>query len=115
MMILDTFVFCLNQSSPAKDGGILMNVLPIILVFGVLYLTMIRPQMKRQKEHKNLISNLSNGDEIVTNGGILGKVVRIQTNYLILEIADLSGKSIEMVIQKAAVSSVLPKGTIKSL
>ncbi len=115
MFTLNSLIYCFNQIDPTKNGGILMNIIPIILVFGVLYLTMIRPQMKRQKEHRNLISILSDGDEIITNSGILGKINKIKENYLMLEISESSGKSVEMIIQKAAVSSVLPKGTIKSL
>jgi len=89
----------------------LMSFLPIILMFVVLYFLMIRPQMKRQKEQKTMLDALAKGDEVVTAGGILGKVAKVSDAYVTLEIAD----GTEVVAQKASVSTLLPKGTIKSL
>lgn len=103
---------------PAQmEGGqsTLMNMLPIILMFVILYFLMIRPQMKRQKEHRNLVANLAKGDEVITGGGILGKISKVSDNYITLEVADLADKPVEMLVQRQAVSSVLPKGTIKTL
>ena len=88
-----------------------MSFLPIILMFVVLYFLMIRPQMKRQKEQKAMIDALSKGDEIVTAGGLLGKISKVSEAYLTVEIAD----GTEIVMQKASVTMLLPKGTIKSL
>jgi preprotein translocase subunit YajC len=88
-----------------------MSFLPIILMFVVLYFLMIRPQMKRQKEQKAMIDALSKGDEVVTAGGMLGKISKVSEAYLTVEIAD----GTEIVMQKASVTMLLPKGTIKSL
>jgi preprotein translocase subunit YajC len=95
-------------------GGIqsnLMSFLPLILMFGVLYFIMIRPQMKRQKEHRNMLSAMAKGDEVVTNGGIVGKVTKVSEAYVGVEIAE----GTEITVQKASVTTILPKGTIKSL
>ena len=89
----------------------LMSFLPLILMFVVLYFLMIRPQMKRQKEQKAMIDALSKGDEVVTAGGMLGKISKVSEAYLTVEIAD----GTEIVMQKASVTMLLPKGTIKSL
>jgi preprotein translocase subunit YajC len=92
------------------DGG-LMSFLPIILMFVVLYFLMIRPQMKRQKEQKSMMEALAKGDEVITAGGLLGKVTKVTEAYVTLDIAN----GTEVVVQKAAVSTLLPKGTIKAL
>jgi preprotein translocase subunit YajC len=92
------------------EGG-LMSFLPIILMFVVLYFLMIRPQMKRQKEQKTMMDALAKGDEVITSGGILGRVTKVTDAYVTLEIAN----GTEIVVQKAAVSTLLPKGTLKSL
>ncbi|HRF13597.1 MAG TPA: preprotein translocase subunit YajC [Candidatus Accumulibacter phosphatis] len=91
-------------------GGF-MQLLPIILMFVVLYFLMIRPQMKRAKEHKALIEALAKGDEVVTGGGIAGRVTRVSDNFLTLEIAP----TVEIQVQKQAVTVLLPKGTLKAL
>lgn len=89
----------------------LMGFLPIILMFVVLYFLMIRPQMKRQKETKAMIEALAKGDEVVTAGGVVGKITKVTEGYVTLEVAD----GTEILVQKAAVGTLLPKGTIKSL
>jgi preprotein translocase subunit YajC len=99
------------QAAPAGAESSLMSFLPIILMFVVLYFLMIRPQMKRQKEQKAMIEALAKGDEVVTAGGIVGKVNKVTEGYIALEIAD----GTEILVQKAAVATLLPKGTIKSL
>lgn len=99
------------QAAPAGAESSLMSFLPIILMFVVLYFLMIRPQMKRQKEQKAMIEALAKGDEVVTAGGIVGKVNKVTEGYVALEIAD----GTEILVQKAAVATLLPKGTIKSL
>ena len=97
------------QSAPAPSGG-----LPSLLMFGLLfivfYFLLIRPQMKQAKEHKKMVEALGKGDEVVTNGGILGKINQIGDNFLVVEIA----KDVEIRVQKHAVSAVMPKGTIKN-
>lgn len=112
-----TLIDILSVVPAQAEGGqnALVSMLPIILMFVILYFLMIRPQMKRQKEHRNLVANLSKGDEVITGGGILGKITKVGDNYVTLEVADLAEKPVEMLLQRQAVSSVLPKGTIKSL
>ena len=89
----------------------LMSFLPLILMFAVLYFIMIRPQMKRQKEHRNMLAAMAKGDEVVTNDGIVGKVTKVTDAYVGVEIAE----GTEITVQKASVTTILPKGTIKSL
>ena len=87
----------------------LMSMLPLVLMFVVLYFVMIRPQMKRQKEHRAMIDALAKGDEVATAGGVLGKVTKLGDAYLSLEIAT----GVEVQVQRTAVVQVLPKGSIK--
>ena len=96
-------------------AGSLMGMLPIILMFVVLYFLMIRPQMKRQKEHKALLGALAKGDEVISAGGLLGTVTKVSDSYVTIQIAEHGDKPVEVVMQKASVSAVLPKGTIKAL
>ena len=98
------------QSGAAQGGGI-ESMLLIVLMFGVLYFLMIRPQMKRAKEHKSMVEALQKGDEVVSAGGILGRVSKLNENYVTLEIAN----GVEVQIQRSAVQVVLPKGTIKNI
>ena len=100
------------QSAAAADptGGF-MQLLPIVLMFVVLYFLMIRPQMKRAKEHKALLESLNKGDEVVTGGGIAGRITKVGDNFITVEIAN----AVEIQVQKQAVSLVLPKGTLKTL
>jgi len=106
MLISDAF---------AQSGGDaqsqMLGLLPIILMFVLLYFLMIRPQMKRAKEHRTMTEALAKGDEIVTAGGLLGKITKVADPYLTVEIA----ANTEIVVQKTAVQTLLPKGTIKSL
>ena len=85
--------------------------LPIVLMFVVMYFLMIRPQMKKAKEHKSLVESLQKGDEVITQGGVAGRIVKVGENYVSLEVAP----NVEIAVQKAAVGNVLPKGTLKSL
>ena len=93
------------------SGEGLMSMLPIILMFALLYFLMIRPQMKRAKEQKAMTDALQKGDEVVTAGGLVGKVTKVGEIYVSLEIA--AGTEIQ--VQKAAVQTLLPKGTIKAI
>ena len=86
-----------------------MSMLPLVLMFVVLYFVMIRPQMKKSKEHRAMVDALAKGDEVVTGGGMLGKVSKLGDNYVSLEIAN----GVEIQIQRSAVVQVLPKGSIK--
>nr|WP_249361681.1 MULTISPECIES: preprotein translocase subunit YajC [Cupriavidus] len=88
-----------------------MSFLPIILMFAVLWFIMIRPQMKRQKEAKAMLEALAKNDEVVTAGGILGRITKVNEQYVTLEIAE----GTEITVQKNAVTAVLPKGSLKAL
>ena len=92
------------------DGG-LMSFLPIILMFVLLYFLMIRPQMKRAKEQKTMIDALQKGDEVVAVGGLIGKIVELSDQYATLEIASET----KIMVQRPAIQTLLPKGTIKSI
>jgi preprotein translocase subunit YajC len=96
------------------EGG-LLSFLPLLLMFVVMYFLMIRPQMKRQKEHKSLLDGLQKGDEVIAAGGLLGKINKVGDSYVTLEIASLADKPVEVQVQRTAVAAVLPKGTLKSI
>ena len=100
------------QAAPAAAASgtdTLFSLLPLVLMFVVLYFIMIRPQMKKQKEHKSMIEALAKGDEVVIAGGLLGKVAKLGDNYLEVEVAN----GVELQVQRGAVVQVLPKGTFK--
>ena len=101
-----------QAAGAAQDptGG-LMGFLPIILMFIVLWFLMIRPQMKRAKEHKNMVEALSKGDEVVTQGGIAGRITKVGDAFLTVEVAE----NVEIAVQKSAIANVLPKGTLKTI
>ena len=99
------------QSGSSAFGGDIWSMLPIILMFVVLYFLMIRPQMKRAKEQKTMIDALQKGDEVVAAGGVLGRISKISENYITLQIAS----NVEIQVQRPAVQVLLPKGTIKSI
>ncbi|HYC37344.1 MAG TPA: preprotein translocase subunit YajC [Usitatibacter sp.] len=91
-----------------QGGDTLMGMLPIILMFVILYFLMIRPQMKKAKEHRTMVEALQKGDEVVAVG-ILGKITKVSDNYVSLEVAP----NINIQVQKQAVTTLLPKGTVK--
>ena len=99
------------QTAPAAAPGgaesTLMSLLPLVLMFVVLYFIMIRPQMKKQKEHKAMIEALAKGDEVVIAGGVLGRVSKLGDSFLHVEVAD----GVELQVQRPSVIQVLPKGT----
>ena len=94
-------------AAPAAD---IMGFLPLIVIFVIFYFLLIRPQVKRAKEHKKLIEAIAKGDEVVTSGGLLGKVTQVDDNFVMLEVAN--GMNIQ--VQRNAVASLMPKGTYKS-
>ena len=103
------------QTAPAAAGGgdmmsSLTGMLPLVLMFVVLYFVMIRPQMKKQKEHRAMIDALAKGDEVATAGGLLGKVTKLGDSYLTLELAP----GLEVQLQRSAIVQVLPKGAINT-
>jgi len=101
------------QTAPAASGGgtesSLLSLLPLVLMFVVLYFIMIRPQMKRQKEHKAMVEALAKGDEVVTSGGVLGRVTKLGETYVHVEVAN----GVELQVQRSSIVQVLPKGTLK--
>jgi preprotein translocase subunit YajC len=98
-----------QTAAAGTTEGTLMSMLPLVLMFVVLYFVMIRPQMKKQKEHKAMIEALAKGDEVVTAGGMLGKVSKLGEAYIGVELAT----GVEVQMQRSAVVQVLPKGTVK--
>lgn len=98
-----------NGAAAAPEGG-LLGFIPLILIFVIFYFLIIRPQVKRAKEHKKLTESVAKGDEVVTGGGLLGKVTDVSDNFVTLEISE----GIEVKVQRQSVASLVPKGTIKS-
>jgi preprotein translocase subunit YajC len=99
-----------QAQAPAGQTGALMQFLPLVLIFVVFYFLLIRPQSKRAKEHSAMIAALETGAEVVTSGGILGKVVELGDQILTVEIAE----GVKVKVQRHTVTQVLPKGTLKS-
>ena len=104
------------QTAPAAAGGgdmlsSLTGMLPLVLMFVVLYFVMIRPQMKKQKEHRSMIDALAKGDEVATAGGMLGKVTKLGDAYLTLELTE----GVEVQLQRSAIVQVLPKGAMSAM
>ena len=95
----------------APPGGGMESMILIVLMFGVLYFLMIRPQRKRAKEHKTMVEALQKGDEVVTSGGMIGRISKINENYVTIEVSE----KVEILVQRPAVQLVLPKGTIKNM
>jgi preprotein translocase subunit YajC len=93
------------------QAGTLELIMPLVLMFGIFYFLLIRPQQKKAKEHKGMVESLGKGDEIITNGGLLAKITEVEDNFLTCQIS----ANVEVKIQRHAVASVLPKGTIKKL
>lgn len=99
-----------QAADPGAPPSMLAQFLPLILIFAVFYFLLIRPQMKRAKDHKNLVSSLGKGDEVVTNGGLLGRITDLNDSFVTVEIAD----NVQIKLQRQAVAAVMPKGTVKS-
>jgi len=107
MLISDAWA----QAAGGAAAGGLQSMLLIVLMFVVLYFLMIRPQMKRAKEHKAMIDALQKGDEVIAAGGVLGRINKLNENYVTLEIAN----TVEIQVQRGAVQVLLPKGTLKNI
>ncbi|MGY0197343.1 preprotein translocase subunit YajC [Leptothrix sp. BB-4] len=101
--------FAQAPAAAPAGGSSLMSLLPLVLMFVVLYFVMIRPQQKRQKEHRAMIDALAKGDEVVTAGGLLGKVTKVGETYISIELAT----GVEAQCQRSSIVQVLPKGTLK--
>ena len=106
---MDFFIASAYAQDAAPQSS-LLSFLPLIVIFVVFYFLLIRPQMKRAKEHKALVTQLANGDEVVTTGGMLGKITNVGDSFVTIELAE----NVKVKLQKHAVASVMPKGTIKS-
>ncbi len=101
----------LAQAATAQpDGGGMQLILMMVVLFGLMYFMMIRPQMKRQKEHRAMVAGLARGDEVVTGGGIAGRVEEVGETFITVEIAP----NVKVKVQKGSVQQVLPKGSLKS-
>mgnify|MGYP005749526609 FL=1 len=98
------------QAAGDSATGGFMGLLPLILMFLILWFLMIRPQMKRAKEHKAMVAALAKGDEVITQGGMAGRIADIDENFVHLEVAD----NVNVVVQRGAVATVLPKGTLRA-
>jgi preprotein translocase subunit YajC len=109
MELLDFFIASAYAQDAGPQGG-LMSFLPLIIIFVIFYFLLIRPQMKRAKEHRKLVAELATGDEVVTNGGLLGRITRVGESFVTVELAE----NVQIKVQRHAVASILPKGTIKS-
>lgn len=106
MFISSAYAQATTAAAPEQS---LLGMLPLVLMFVVLYFVMIRPQMKRQKEHKAMIEAVAKGDEVVTAGGLIGKINKLGDTFVHLEVAN----GVELQVQRSAISQVLPKGTLK--
>ncbi|MEK6736444.1 MAG: preprotein translocase subunit YajC [Pseudomonadota bacterium] len=108
MLISEAFA---QAAAPAQAGADLMSLLPLFGILIIFYFILIRPQAKRAKEQKLMIEGLQRGDEVITNGGILGVIVNVSESYVIVEIAP----GLEVTVLKSSVQTLLPKGTLKSI
>lgn len=114
MLISNAYAQAAAPAAADPTGG-LMGMLPIVLMFIVLWFLMIRPQMKKAKEHQKMVSELQKGDEIVTQGGMVGRIVKVGENFVTVEVGTLKDAPVEVTVQKQAIGALLPKGTLKSL
>ena len=101
----------LAQDAGAPAGGGFEMIIPLLLMFAIFYFLLIRPQQKKAKEHKNMVEALNKGDEIITNGGLVAKITDVDESFLTCKVAE----NVEVKVQRHAIMSVLPKGTIKNL
>ena len=113
MLISNAYAQAAGAASDPSGG--LMSMLPIILMFIVLWFVMIRPQMKKAKEQQKMVSELAKGDEVVTQGGIAGRISKVGENYLSLEVAEAKDGPVVITVQKNSVGALLPKGSLKNL
>jgi len=105
------FISDAMAAAPQGQGDALTSLLPLVFIFIVFYFLLIRPQSKKAKEHKQMVEALAKGDEIVTNGGLLGRITKVGDNFVELEIAE----GVTVKVQRQAAANLMPKGTIKGL
>ena len=109
--MLDLLISPAYAQQAAAQPSFLGAMWPLLVMIPLFYFMLIRPQMKRSREHRDMLAKIAKGDEVVTTGGLAGKVVNIGEAYITVEIAD----NVSIKVQKQAIASVLPKGTLKSL
>ena len=114
-MVLISNAYAQAAGAAADPTGGLMGMLPILLMFVVLWFVMIRPQMTKAKEQQKMVRDLAKGDEVITQGGIAGRISKVGENYLSLEVAEGKDGPVVITVQKNAVGALLPKGTLKNL
>ncbi|MGQ0618865.1 MAG: preprotein translocase subunit YajC [Panacagrimonas sp.] len=111
MSLLDFLVSPAHAQAAAAAPNPLFQFAPLVILIVIFYFMLIRPQMKRTKEHRQMLNSLAKGDEAVTSGGVAGRVINLGENYITLEVAE----GVAIKVQKSAVTSVLPKGTLKAV
>jgi preprotein translocase subunit YajC len=104
--------FAQSAAAAGPESG-LLSFLPLILMVGVFYFLALRPQMKRQKEQKALIEAVQKGDEVIVTSGLLGRITKCGDTFLTLEVASMGEKPVEVLIQRSAIQTILPRGTLK--
>jgi preprotein translocase subunit YajC len=107
---MNFFISDAYAQTGGADGGGLLSLLPLVVIFIIFYFLLIRPQQKRAKQHREMVAAIKKGDEIVTNGGVLGKITDLDDNFVGVEIA----KGVNIKVQRQAVAQMMPKGTAKS-
>ena len=108
---MNFFISDALAAAPEGQPDAITSLLPLVFIFVVFYFLLIRPQSKKAKEHKQMVESLAKGDEIVTNGGLLGKLTKVGDNFVDVELAE----GITVKLQRHAIANVMPKGTIKGL
>jgi preprotein translocase subunit YajC len=111
MFIIATNIAFADTAAAPQQGGVAGQVLMMVLVFGAMYFVLIKPQNKKAKEHRELLASVNTGDEVITAGGMLGKVIKVMDSFVVLGVAN----GVEVVVQKQAIAQMLPKDTIKSI
>ena len=112
-MLLITDAYAQGAGAPSDSG--MMPLLFIVVMFVIFYFLLIRPQSKRQKELKAMIQALGKGDEVVTSGGLVGRVTELSDQYITLQVASVGNQPVAVSVQRSSIAMLLPKGTIKSL
>lgn len=108
---MDFFIQNAHAAGAGAQGNPLVGLLPIIIIFIIFWFLLIRPQTKRAKQHREMVAALQEGDEVVTQGGVLGRISKLDESFVTLEIAD----GVRIRVQRHMVGSVMPKGTIENL
>ncbi len=113
-------MFFISDAMAQTAGGgagsdILVQIVPIVLIFAVFWFFLIRPQQNRQKQHAKMVSELQKGDEVLTVGGIAGRITSLDDQYMVLQISKVDEKPVTITMQRLAVQTVLPRGTVKSV